>query len=190
MRQVGYTTIVPRYPSYGANLGEIAERLKFKIADFARSTPGAVHFVGHSLGGIVARLYLARHKPDNLGCLVMLGTPNQGSEWADLIVRTRLAPLILGPVGPYLTTSRAGADEAKLGMVDYPVGVVAGDTPFRRIVPPLLPRPNDGTVTVSSTVLAGMADHIVLPVTHAALPLNAEVIRQTIAFLRDRRFSR
>lgn len=188
LRHVGYATLVARYPSDRANLSEIVDRLAPQIERFERSTPGPLHFVGHSLGGLVIRLHLARRRPAHLGRVVMIGTPNGGSEWADLIAKARLAPLLLGPVGRHLTTSRRVDDEAALGTTDYPVGVIAGDTRFRRFVPPLLPRPNDGTVAVASTAIAGMADHIVLPVTHAVLPLNTSVIRQTLAFLHDGAF--
>jgi hypothetical protein len=73
--------------------------------------------------------------------------------------------------------------------VDYPVGVIAGN----RFVDPVagllvLPKPNDGRVSVHSAMVVGMADHIVVKASHTGLPRHAAAIEQTIAFLRDGRF--
>ena len=76
------------------------------------------------------------------------------------------------------------------GAPDYPIGVIAGESSINPLSALILPRPNDGTVSVASTRLDGMTDHIVLPVSHTAMLMNRRVIAQTLAFLRDGRFTR
>jgi hypothetical protein len=116
----------------------------------------------------------------------MLGTPNGGSEVADLLSGSRLYRAFYGPAGLELTTAtRSGA----LPAVDYPVGVIAGN----RFIDPVagllvLPKPNDGRVSVQSAMLAGMTDHVVVRASHTGLPRHAVAIEQTIAFLRDGHF--
>jgi pimeloyl-ACP methyl ester carboxylesterase len=188
--KAGYQTLRLRYASRRHSLDQIVDDLAPKIAAFAAGTPGQVHFVTHSLGGLVARAFLSRHPLDNIGRVVMLSTPNGGSEWADLLLRLRANHLVLGPVGRHLVTHRRAEDEALLGHISYPVGIIAGDTPLHGAIPRLLPRPNDSTVSVESTKVRGMTDHITLPVTHAMMPYNRHVTRQVMAFIRHGAFAR
>lgn len=186
----GYAALDLRYCSMSNTLPAIVDHLEPRVRDFADQLDAPVHFIGHSLGGLLIRALLRRYRPTRLGRVVMIGTPQGGSEWADLSLRLRLGDRVLGPVGNFLTTARHPNDEALLCPVDFPLGVIAGRTPWEPVIPRLLPRPNDGTVSVASTRIAGMADHIVLPVTHAFMPSNAAVRSQAIAFLRDGRFHR
>lgn len=185
----GYATLNVSYPSLTKPLVAIADNLVPRVSGFADTCDGPIHFIGHSLGGLVIRAYLARSRPANLGRVVMLGTPNQGSELADLACRLRLNRLLLGPVGRHLVTKRTHADEAQLGVIDYPLGIIAGNRP----TPPYLFAPffnaaNDGKVMVERTHVAGQADHLTLPLAHQALPKHLHVAEQTIAFLRNGRF--
>ncbi len=186
----GFAALNLRYCSMTHALPDIVDALEPRIRDFADRTDGPLHLVGHSLGGLLIRALLSRYRPATLGRVVMMGTPHGGSEWADLSLRLRLGDRVLGPVGNFLTTTRHPDDEALLCPVDFPLGVIAGRTPWEPVIPRLLPRPNDGTVSVASTRIAGMTDHIVMPVTHAFMPSNAAVRRQVIAFLREGRFRR
>jgi pimeloyl-ACP methyl ester carboxylesterase len=54
--------------------------------ELKRLAPRRVHIVAHSMGGMVARAAL-KHAPQNLGRMVMLGTPNRGSFVPVQIVR-------------------------------------------------------------------------------------------------------
>jgi len=185
----GYATLNVSYPSLTKPLVAIADGLAPRVCQFADSCDGPIHFVGHSLGGLVIRAYLARNRPANLGRVVMLGTPNLGSELAEFARRLRINRLLLGPVGRHLVTRRMDADEAQLGMVDYPLGIIAGDRPAQpHIFAPFFNAPNDGKVTVERTRIAGVTDHLTLPLAHQALPKHLHVIQQTIAFLRNGRF--
>jgi hypothetical protein len=99
--------------------------------------------------------------------------------------------LFFGPAGQQLVTSRDAATEALLPRVDYPLGIIAGNRTLDPISSTLLlPGPNDGRVTVASTKLDSMTDHVVIPASHALMIRNPQAINQTIAFLRDGRFKR
>lgn len=189
LRAAGYVTKAPSY-GFGRALPAILDLLEPRVARFQEGLSGPMHIVTHSLGGLVARALIARRRPERLGRVVMLAPPNGGSELADTLARWHLAAGILGPVAPVLCTDRPARDAALLGEVDYPLGVIAGDRGSVLIPPEILPRPHDGKVTVAATRVAGMADHIVLPVGHTTIMLNAGAIAQTLAFLARGAFDR
>jgi hypothetical protein len=184
----GYRTFAPFYPSFRHSIETLAERLQPRLEDFAAGV-ATVNVVAHSMGGLVARTWISLSRPQNLGRMVMLATPNGGSEWADVLQRNPLYQLAYGPAGAQLSTAVQCVRREKLGPPDYPVGVIAGERSINPLSALILPRPNDGTVSVASTRLDGMADHIVLPVSHTGMLMNGRVIDETIAFLRDGRFS-
>ncbi len=189
LRRAGYRTLSPSY-GFRRSMPAILDVLEPRLAAFARGGPGPLHIVTHSLGGLVARALITQNRPPGLGRVVMLAPPNCGSEIADILCRYQLDSAILGPVGRHLHTQRSRADEALLGKVDFELGVIAGDRPIAPILPRLLPRPNDGLVSVAATRLDGMADHITLPVDHTRMIHNRQVIMQTLAFLETGAFRR
>jgi pimeloyl-ACP methyl ester carboxylesterase len=189
--KLGYKTLALTYSGRRHSIDGIIADLHPKIDAFGKSIDGPVHFVTHSLGGLVSRAYLARHRPEVLGKVVMLAPPNGGSEWADLLVKSRLDRAILGQMGEYLVTSRSARAEATLGKTDYPVGVIAGNRSIDPLFPRfLMPFPNDGKVSVAATRLPGLTDHLVLPVTHTFMVLNRTVHAQVHAFLAEGRFKK
>ena len=185
LQVAGFATLNIDYASRKKPIAALADDIHPDIARFAeREAP--LRFGAHSMGGLVTRAYIAKHRPDRLGGVVMLGTPNGGSEVADLLSGSRLYRGFYGPAGLELTTARR---PDALPAVDYPVGVIAGN----RFIDPVaglfvLPKPNDGRVSVQSATLAGMADHIVLKASHTELPRHGVAIEQTIAFLNNGRF--
>jgi len=185
----GFATLNLDYPSRRASLAELADGLHRPIAAFAAELSGSVHVVAHSMGGLVARVYLARHRPPHLGRVVMLGTPNGGSEVADLLRDVALYRGVFGPAGQQLVTRRDAATRALLPPPDYPVGVIAGNRSLYPLASLVLPKPNDGRVSVRNTRLEGMHDHVVIATSHPQLVSHPAAIRQTIAFLRHGRFS-
>lgn len=191
LARAGFETRELGYDSWGASLQDVCDRLAPRIERIARSAPGPVHLVGHSMGGLVIRALLARGRPSNLGHVVMLGTPNAGSEVADFVHQWAILRPILGKAAPVLVTRRSTAVDALFGPVDYSLGIIAGD--WR--VPPaalsrLIPGPNDGKVSVASTRLAQAADHIVLPLSHTLLLYHDAAHRQVRHFLLHGRFDR
>lgn len=185
----GHPVLAPSYGFRRSLLG-IVDGLAPRVSAFAARHEGPLHLLTHSLGGLVARALIARHRPATLGRVVMLAPPNHGSELADLLDRLGLAAPLLGPVAPHLCTRRPPALERLLGgPADYPLGIVAGNR-ARGPLPSALvfDGANDGKVTVAATHLAGEADHLVLPVSHPAMLLDGRVRAEALHFLGHGRF--
>lgn len=118
LRDAGFIVANIGYPSWRWPLPRVIDHLHARIIASPAYAAQTVHCVGHSMGGLMLRAWLARHRPDHLGRVVMLGTPNGGSEIADLLYRLRLHPLILNQAGALLRTRRDAATLAALGEVD------------------------------------------------------------------------
>ena len=190
LRSAGYATLNLDYPARRTGLQQIAAGLHQPIARFADGLEGRLHFVTHSMGGLVVRAYIAQHRPEALGHVVMLAPPNEGSEIADLLQRNPLYRAFFGPAGAELVTARPDGLRQLLGEIDYPLGVIAGDRSLYPLSSLLLPRPNDGRVSVARTQVAGMSDHLTLHATHPLIMRNREAVQQTLHFLQHGRFDK
>ncbi|UFX48121.1 alpha/beta fold hydrolase [Bradyrhizobium sp. 41S5] len=190
LRDAGFATLNLDYDSRRKGLDALAEDIHPPLDRFAQSLDGSVHFVCHSMGGLLARVYLARHRPARLGRVVMLGTPNGGSEIADRLKHLAAYRAFFGPAGQQLVTRRDAATSALLPAIDFPAGIIAGNRSVYPITSMGLPRPHDGRVSVTNTRLDGMADHIVIRTSHPWLIRNREAIAQTLVFLRNGKFAK
>lgn len=179
-RRRGYRVINWHYRSTRPTIAAHAEAFARDVAPGLASAE-RVHFITHSLGGIVVRQFLATHRLPNLGRVVMLAPPNGGSEVADVLQRW---------VPP---TRELGTDAASvprtLPPADFPLGVIAGS----RSHIPLFSRwmqdvPNDGVVAVERTRLEGMRDFLVLHRTHTLLPCSPDAIQEAFRFVEEGRF--
>lgn len=187
LQAAGYKVINIGYPSTRKSIEELSEpTIAEAVAQCSAKT--ALHFVTHSMGGILVRHYLQNHSVANLKRVVMLGPPNQGSEVVDKLKHLWLFKLINGPAGCQLGTI-GNSLPARLGPADYEVGVIAGNRSINPLLSLLLPKPNDGKVSVQNTRLAGMTDFIQLPVTHTFMMNQKIVIDQVIFFLHHGKFN-
>jgi len=191
VEKYGFVTLNLGYSSRRKSLEALADDIHPEIQAFSKRFEGPLHFVGHSMGGLLVRVYIAKYAPEKLGRVVMLGTPNGGSEIADRLKGYALYRAFFGPAGQQLGTRRDERIAALLPLVNYPVGIIAGSRSIDPISSTLmLPGPNDGRVSVENTKVSGMTDHVVIASAHPWLPRNATVINQTISFLCRGKFSR
>ncbi|PIE43785.1 MAG: alpha/beta hydrolase [Gammaproteobacteria bacterium] len=186
LKREGFNTINLSYPSTKKTIEILASET---IARALSLCPGGVriHFVTHSMGGLLIRYYLLNHSIGSLGRVVMLGPPNQGSEVVDRLKDMPGFKLINGKAGVQLGTD-ANSLPAQLGPVDFELGVIAGSRSISCILSSLLPAQNDGKVSVDSTKVAGMKDHLVLPVTHTFMMNSRVVAAQVSHFLKTGAF--
>jgi pimeloyl-ACP methyl ester carboxylesterase len=184
----GYQVLNVDYPSRSGSTEQLSESVVGQAVDECqRAGAKTIHFVAHSFGGILVRSYLGRHPLTNAGHLVMLGPPNHGSEVVDKLGRLWLFRKVTGPAGAELGTSTNSIPN-RLGPPECSVGVIAGNRSLNWINSLMIPGRDDGKVSVERTKVAGMADYLVVPATHAFLVRNKTAIRQTISFLRAGRF--
>lgn len=184
----GFVVLNVDYPSREADIPTLAmTAIGQALTDPRMMEAERIHFVTHSMGGILVRQFLQTNAIDRLGRVVMLGPPNRGSEVVDQLGDYQLFAAINGPAGKQLGTDSNSAPN-QLGPVTFELGVIAGDRSINLINSGMIEGPDDGKVSVASTKVDGMKEHLVVHVTHPYLMKNERVIRETICFLKTGMF--
>jgi len=179
LARMGFDAVSYSYPSMRLTLTENAGRL----VQFARTLAAPrIHWVGHSLGGLVILRMLEREPALPPGRVVLLGVPYRDSYAGRVLAGSSLGASALGHSMREWLEIRKPAD-----FPGRDIGVIAGSAGIGlgRLMAHGLPTPNDGVVGVAETELAAARDRIVLPVSHSGMLLSRAIARQTGAFLRD-----
>ena len=155
------------YPSRKKPIEELSEWVRDKLKDeLAKKPDEQWDFVTHSMGGIILRQIMKTRPIPNLGRVIMLGPPNQGSEVVDRIRRFKIIKQINGPACLQLGTEKNGFID-QLGNVEFNLGVIAGNKSINPFLSLLIPGEDDGKVAVERTKIAGMNDFRVFPCSHS-----------------------
>lgn len=190
LEAAGFATANIDYPSRDYTVEELAERAVPDGIEECSATEGidTIHFVTHSLGGILVRQYLSKHAIERLGRVVMLGPPNQGSAAVDELRDVPGFDWLNGPAG-YQLGKGPDSVPLKLGAADFELGVIAGNRTIDPVTSAVLENPDDGRVSVEDTKLEGMTDFVVVAHSHAFMMRMRTPIELTIRFLRTGRFA-
>lgn len=185
LEDAGFSVKRIGYHSLKESPEEILADVSSQINAGLQETNQPVHFVGHSMGGLMIRAYLDSHQVEHLGRVVLIGTPNQGTTFVDKY-RDKWWLKMLGPMTLALGTDRESF-ASSIADPYYPVGVIAGISD-RIKNDRFLPGTDDGLVQLESTRLDGMTDLIIIKSGHAMLRYDRDVANQTIAFLKTGKF--
>ena len=187
LKSDGFHTINIDYPSFCTTLEEVKKEVYQQIQDCCSKSKTKVHFVGHSLGGLLIRSFLGENKIENLGNVVNMGSPNKGTPVVEHLKDSWLFKKF-GNVAKEL--SHKGSNFlSSLKKPAYNLGIIAGrmhNPKYEHI----LKGEDDGVVTVESTKVEGMKDFIVIDANHASMRYNKDVAYQTIYFLKNSMFKK
>lgn len=195
LSQQGYPTAIIEYPWRNLAFEQVVDHSKEKITNVLQAVTGHLAspdylIFAHSMGCLITRALLADDSFSKPSVVVMSGPPNHGSESADKLRKFPPFQWIYGSLGWQLGTSPeaiihhlpAAFPEA------IPLGVIAGDRSAFPIVNQLLPKPNDGKVSIASTHIPGENDHVILPVHHDHMFKHPLVFQATLDFFQQQRF--
>jgi pimeloyl-ACP methyl ester carboxylesterase len=190
LQAADYSTVNVDYPSQSGTVEQIAPVAVDAGLEQCRALGAKkIHFVTHSMGGILLRWSHQTNPIRDLGRVVMLGPPNQGSEVIDETREWAIARMFTGEAGIQLGTDEESIP-AQLGPVDFELGVIAGVGSINPFMSAILPAFDDGKVSVEGTRVPGMADFMIVDTSHHYLMNSDTVVKNTVAFLQTGTFPR
>lgn len=179
----GYNVYNLNYISTKNSIEEISENsLNNTVKVVKQHKYSKIHFISHSLGGLIIREYLSKNSIDNLGRVVMISPPNKGSVLTDVLGNNYFYKKIGGKAGQQLYTGEKSYDK-KLGPVTFETGVIAGNRTFNPFLSLIIPGQDDGKVSVENTKVQGMKDFIVVPHSHVFILSRERVLQKSLNFI-------
>lgn len=176
----GFSTLNVPYPSGRMPISRLVARIRGQVERIASEQP--VHFITHSLGGILLRSLIADQVPWQTGRIVMLAPPNCGSEIVDWSRKHPLLRRALGPAGREL-----GSDGVPAKLPPLPPGTEAAVIMGRRCSIPLFGKllgpENDGIVSAANGHIDGLRGFSVIDADHTFIQMHPEAIRRSLHFL-------
>lgn len=186
LTQQGYYVVNMDYPSREASIETLAMNTIPKALRQCQTYP-KVHFITHSMGGILLRYYLSLQPIEQLGRVVMISPPNHGSEVVDKLKNLWLFKKINGVAGQQLGTD-ANSLPAQLGAADFDLGIITGNFSINPLLSLLIAGDDDGKVSIESAKLDGMRDFLVLPYSHTFIMQNDVTIKYSVNYLQTGKF--
>lgn len=184
----GYKTINIDYPSRKYTLNDLINNHITPQIDDKIDNCSKIHFVGYSMGGIITRYILEHHRPENLGKVIFLGTPNSGAEVVNVLGKYKWFKKLFGPAVQQLAIGSSFWDQIP-NNVDYESGVISGNFSINPITSLFMIKgDDDGTISVESSKIEGMKEQLVLPVTHKMLLNSQRVVEEIEHFIRKGQF--
>jgi pimeloyl-ACP methyl ester carboxylesterase len=186
--EAGFSTANVDYPSQAGSVEILAPlAVETGLQECRQGGATRIHFVTHSIGGILLRYSHNQSPIPDLGRVVMLAPPNHGSEIIDMTKDWPTSELFAGEAGLQLGTD-AESIPAQLGPVDFELGIIAGTGSINPVMSAMLPDPDDGKVSVASTQVDGMTDFLIVENSHRYITTSDIVIENTMSFLRTGAF--
>ncbi len=182
LRRANYDVANIGYPSTSAPIETLVARHIRPLFDRYRDA-GRLHFVTHSLGGVLLHAALSNYMPTNLGRVVMTAPGLKGSDALEIYRRNWLFRMMFGPAAYQSGTGEDAFAHVLEQEARYPLGVIAGCVSLDPIANVVVPWPHDGKISVARTRIRGMADHIVLMTPHDLTASDPLAIAQTLHFL-------
>lgn len=181
--QSGYNVLNVDYPSREKTIQNLVDDHLFQVIKTCQQQGATkIHFVTHSMGGILVRYFLKNYSLPELGRVVMLSPPNAGSEVVDVFKSLFFFKWLNGPAGQQLGTDEKSIPN-ELGDANFCLGIITGDRSINLILSWIIPGPDDGKVSIERAKLNGMADFRVIHATHPFIMKNSEAIKLTLRFL-------
>lgn len=188
LKNAGFRVVSFGYPSTSEPMEALVQRLQAEVEQCCGAEATTVHFVTHSMGGVLVRSLLSQRPDAHLGRVVMLSPPNQGSEIIDAFADSPRLRTFLGPAASRLGTDSTGIS-SQLGPVRFSLGIVTGDRSMSPLGSWLIPGPDDGKVGVDRARVEGATDFRVVPATHTFIMNRRDVAEEVVHFLRQGRFN-
>lgn len=187
--EAGFRVVSFSYPSTSEGMEALVDSLGSAVERCCGREAETVHFVTHSMGGVLVWSYLGQQPRAHRGRVVMLSPPSQGSEVVDAFADSPMLRSLLGPAGSQLGTDST-AIPSQLGPVRFSLGIITGNRSLNPLFSWLIPGPDDGKVGVDQAKVEGAADFLVLPASHTFIMNRGDVAAEVIHFLRHGRFRR